>query len=72
MSKRRNQRKAAKRAAPKLPAHLQRVAFTKFSPAKEKQRKLRGTYGAAGPCKRICPASGHVIETISKGPNAQG
>lgn len=31
----------------------------------DRQRLLHGTIGPAGPCKRICPHTGEVLEIIA-------
>lgn len=56
--KNKRQRKAAK--SPWSP----RPSKTGRSGAKEDAWKDRHTSGAAGPCKRICPKTGRVIEVI--------
>lgn len=62
-----SRKKRLNRAARDLPAHMQDVAFTKFSAKAEKRRRLTGSFGAASPCKRIDPNTGEVIEIISGG-----
>ncbi len=59
------QRARAKVAAKRLPAHMQDIAFSKFSGKAERKRREKGTFGAAGPVRRIDPATGHVIATIA-------
>lgn len=49
----------AKRAAARLPAHMQDVAFSKRSKKAEAAHRTRklGTFGAASEVRRIDPAS---------------
>ncbi len=50
----RTRRKAAKKAAQHLPAHLQDVAFTKHTGRFHKMKL--GTFGAASPVRHVDPA----------------
>lgn len=34
--------------------------------AKQREQWLSGSSGAAGPCKRICPQTGDVLEIIER------
>lgn len=60
----RQEKRRAKAAARKLPRRMQDIAFTKYDHKKEVKRRLKGSYGAAGPCKRICPQTGEVLEVL--------
>ncbi|WP_158966209.1 hypothetical protein [Chachezhania sediminis] len=62
------ERKRAIMAARHLPQYLQDVAFSKFSAKAERKRKVQGTFGAAGPARRIDPQTGEVIEVIAARP----
>jgi len=49
------------------PAHAGAVAAAKASKARQAYRNSQlGTFGAAGPCKRIDPKTGAVIEVITR------
>lgn len=45
----------AKRAAKRLPRHLQHVAFTKYDYKADQKRKARGTFGPASEVRHIDP-----------------
>ena len=64
--KRRSDLENARRAARSLPKHLQDVAFSKFSPKKDRARRLGGSFGAASEVRRINPETGLVIEDAEK------
>lgn len=48
----------AKKAARKLPTHMQNIAFSKFDHDEHRAREIRklGTFGAASPVRRIDPS----------------